>query len=311
LVDWRCAAAFTPEIQELLIATGFLRTAADETLQDELNTPDIRHAVLTHTMETVASNLLGLTVHCARCHDHKYDPIPQEDYYRLLAVFAPASNTQSWVHPARRETPDVSPSERSRIERQNAEIERQVQERRARLAALRRPYEDRLLAVRLTSLPAPIRADTQAALQAQPTQRNEVQKYLVAKLGPLLKVAPQEVMAALSHADRAADRAIRGETETLTRGRRAWGTIQAVYDVGPPPPVPVLRRGELASPGAVVQPGLLRVLCESAEAALLRPVPPSPKASGRRLALARRLTDACGAAGGPVARVLVNPFSHP
>jgi hypothetical protein len=37
---------------------------------------------------TVASTFLGLTVHCARCHDHKFDPIPQEDYYRLQAVFA-------------------------------------------------------------------------------------------------------------------------------------------------------------------------------------------------------------------------------
>src|SRR6185437_5918003 len=37
---------------------------------------------------SVSAAFLGLTVHCARCHDHKFDPIPQRDYYRLQAVFA-------------------------------------------------------------------------------------------------------------------------------------------------------------------------------------------------------------------------------
>ena len=43
-----------------------------------------RDDMLTNAMSTFTS----LTVHCARCHDHKFDPIPQKDYYRLQAVFA-------------------------------------------------------------------------------------------------------------------------------------------------------------------------------------------------------------------------------
>ena len=42
------------------------------------------------TLKIVGSTLLGLTVGCAQCHDHRYDPIPQADYYRLRAVFEPA-----------------------------------------------------------------------------------------------------------------------------------------------------------------------------------------------------------------------------
>ena len=45
----------------------------------------------------VSSNLLGLTLQCAQCHSHKFEPISQLDYYRLRAIFAPAFNTQSWV----------------------------------------------------------------------------------------------------------------------------------------------------------------------------------------------------------------------
>lgn len=65
LVDWRNAAVFTPEIRDLLVATGFLRTAPDETLQNELNTSDIRHQVLAQTVEVVVSSVLGLTLQCA------------------------------------------------------------------------------------------------------------------------------------------------------------------------------------------------------------------------------------------------------
>src|SRR5262249_14304056 len=73
LVDWRSAPRFTPEIKELLTATGFLRTAADFTTAQ--NFPRERYEVLHGTIETLTSGVLGLTVACARCHNHKFDPI--------------------------------------------------------------------------------------------------------------------------------------------------------------------------------------------------------------------------------------------
>jgi hypothetical protein len=52
-----------------------------------------RHDIINDRIDVVSRGLLGLTVACARCHDHKYDPIPTEDYYALYGVFA-SSNEQ-------------------------------------------------------------------------------------------------------------------------------------------------------------------------------------------------------------------------
>src|SRR5262249_58585720 len=97
-------------------ATGFLRQAADVTYAPELNTADIRHQVLYDTVQTVASNVLGLTIHCAQCHGHKFDPISHADYYRLAAFFTPAYDAQNWKHPKERFLPDVAAREKESID---------------------------------------------------------------------------------------------------------------------------------------------------------------------------------------------------
>jgi hypothetical protein len=197
MVDWRSAKVFTAEVREHLVATGFLRVAADDTDEKELRTQDILHGIGQKTAEVVAGNLLALTVGCAKCHDHKYEPIPQADYYRFLAVFRPAFNPQKWLPPAER---------------------------------------------------------------------------AVRNLG-------------------AAD---------------AKEVLQAVYDVGPPMPTHLLRRGNHETPGPTVEPGLFSVLAASESAARLTEGSGVGPTSGRRLALARRLTDWQSPAGALVARVRVN-----
>ena len=68
-----------------IIATGFYRLGAwDDEPTDRLQA---RYDELDDIVTTTSQVFLGLTVNCARCHDHKLDPIPQEDYYRLLAFF--------------------------------------------------------------------------------------------------------------------------------------------------------------------------------------------------------------------------------
>ena len=99
LVDWRAAKQLSPEARELLVATSFLRTAPDLTWDPPDNTVITRLAILNQTVETVANNVLGLTLKCARCHTHKFDPIPQRDYYRILALFTPALNPHNWLTP--------------------------------------------------------------------------------------------------------------------------------------------------------------------------------------------------------------------
>ncbi|MFT5528342.1 MAG: mono/diheme cytochrome c family protein, partial [Pirellulaceae bacterium] len=90
LVDWRNAAEYTPEIRELLTATGFLRNVLDATNEDISNLPFDRYEALFKLMERVSSSTMGITLACARCHSHKFDPIPHTDYYRFMSVFTPS-----------------------------------------------------------------------------------------------------------------------------------------------------------------------------------------------------------------------------
>ena len=264
LVDWRNTEKFTPEIRELLVATGFLRTAQDYTHEPESNIPLNHFAVLHDTLEIVGSSLLGLTLNCARCHDHKFDPIPQEDYYRLMALFTPAYNPNDWkaVTPYKpgiqdRALPDVSAAERAAIERHNAEIDAKIIELNQPLAELRRPYEQRLLEMKLAAIPEPIRADTRSAIETPADKRNEIQKYLASKFAASLKVSIDEVVAALNDTDKATNARIGEQITTLNRQRQSFGKLQALFDIGPPPTTHLLVRGNHETPGPAVPPGFL------------------------------------------------------
>ena len=134
-------------MREALIATGYLRTARDLTHEDVGVIPQNFYGIAHDTIEIVGTGLLGLTINCARCHSHKFDPIPQEDYYRLMAVFSPAYNPQAWLPVIPTETkskdrglPDVSPAELAEIERHNRGVDRRLKELRDRLSALRKPH---------------------------------------------------------------------------------------------------------------------------------------------------------------------------
>jgi hypothetical protein len=288
LVDWRTAATFTPEIKELLIATGFLRPAADNTGENELNTADIRHQIVYDTLQTVSTNVLGLTIHCAQCHSHKFDPISQADFYRFLAIFAPAYNVQNWKKVDERFLPDVSPTEKEAIDRHNAQIDRQVGDLNRQLADVRNPARQKLLEARLVTLPEVIRQDVRTALETAADKRNEVQKYLADKLGPLVSVKPEDVAAALDEAARSAVANCEREIAGLNGSRKGYGKIQALWDVGAPPAAYLYRRGGYEFPGAAVTPAFPVVLTEQVPAPAFSEVA-SGATSGYRTALARWL----------------------
>ncbi len=289
LVDWRNATRFTPEIKELLIATGFVRPAVDNTFAAELNTADIRHQVLYDTLQTVSSNVLGLTMHCAQCHSHKFDPIAQADYYRLLAIFAPAYNVQNWKKVDERFLPDVSAKEKEEIDGHNAELDKQVAELNKLLGEIRGPFRQKLYEAKFAALPEAIRQDTRAAVETPAEKRSEVQKYLAEKLGPAVAVKPEEIAAALDEPSKNAVAQREQQIGALQGTRRGYGKIQALWDVGPAPAMYLYRRGGYETPGAAVAPGFPTVLTEK--------VPGSPPAAsagaataGYRSALARWLT---------------------
>ena len=76
----------SPTIRTRLVATGFLRLYPDE--DNAANLFQRRQEILDDVTDTTSLAFLGLTMGCAQCHDHKFDDIPQTDYYRLQAFFA-------------------------------------------------------------------------------------------------------------------------------------------------------------------------------------------------------------------------------
>lgn len=302
LVDWRTATTYSPEIREHLIATGFLRASSDDTFAPELNVPATRYAVWQRTGEILANNVLGLTLNCAKCHDHKYEPLSQRDYYQFLALLQPAFNPDRWLNPTQRQLPAVSSAEKAEIERHNAELDRQAAELRKQITDRRSSYEPKLLADKLALLPEAIRSDTQAAIATMADKRSEVQKYLAEKFGAVLTVKPDEVTAALNDPDKAATADWEKQAVEHLSRKKSWQHWQVTYD-GPVTPTKLLKRGNHETPGEEVAPGFLAVL---SHATALDDSKSTGMTSGRRMALVRWLTDRDSPAAHLAARVQVN-----
>src|SRR5262249_48235246 len=99
LADWHNAREITPEIYDNLVATGFLRMAPDATWANITGYVGDRLEVIAAEIDVLGSAVMGLSLKCARCHNHKFDPIPQRDYYRLLAIFKGALDEYDWLKP--------------------------------------------------------------------------------------------------------------------------------------------------------------------------------------------------------------------
>jgi hypothetical protein len=99
LVDYENATEITPAIYDSLVATGFLRMAPDGTTANPVNRVEDRIEVITDEVDILSRGVMGLTMECARCHDHKYDPLTQKDYYSLTAVFKGAYDEYDWMTP--------------------------------------------------------------------------------------------------------------------------------------------------------------------------------------------------------------------
>jgi hypothetical protein len=137
LQDYENAPVITQEIMDNLVATGFLRMTPDGTGSDVVNFTPERIEVISDEIQVLGSAVMGLTLHCARCHSHKYDPIPQRDYYRLLDVFKGAYDEHDWLSPAAvpgqaksnragRVLPYVTPEERARAQVEGDRIQREI-----------------------------------------------------------------------------------------------------------------------------------------------------------------------------------------
>ena len=87
---------------DLLEATHYLRNGQDGTGESDGNPDEVqvdRYTVIETTMQNISTGLLGLTIQCAKCHDHKFEPLTQRDYYSLQAVLIPAFPPEQWGKP--------------------------------------------------------------------------------------------------------------------------------------------------------------------------------------------------------------------
>jgi len=118
-----------PDDQQALVATGYNRHYPSE--HNAKNIELHRQEVLNDMTDTTGQVFLGLTVGCARCHDHKYDPILHTDYYRLQAFFA--------AYRAKNDQPLTTPEEKAAYDSKMRTWQEQTAPVRNKMAELEEP----------------------------------------------------------------------------------------------------------------------------------------------------------------------------
>jgi len=275
-------AQLPPESIERLTATGFLRMAADGTGGG--GDPESRNRVVADTLAIVSSSLLGLTVGCAQCHDHRYDPIPQSDYYALRAIFEPALDPQAWKAPNERLVSLFTDADRARsaeIEAEAVAASRELEEKQAKAIATALEKE-------LLKHPEDLRDRLGTAARTAEKDRSPEQQQLL-KERPSVNISP----GVLYQYDQAAADELKaiGERIAAIRARKPVEDFLHVLEE-PPGHLPVTRvfhRGDHRQPKGEVGPADLQVTGPEGETAIPADDAALPT-SGRRLAWARRLT---------------------
>jgi mono/diheme cytochrome c family protein len=307
LADYERAATITPELADNIIATGFLRMGPDSTNDRATNSVEDRLDVIADEMDILGSGVMGLTIRCARCHSHKYDPIPQRDYYRMVDIFKGAYDYFDWMMPQKEPiakritpirylpyiTPGATPvqlmEQQQAREMHDSELDAQIEKLKAALEEKAAPLKKKILDQRMAQLPQGLRDDLRKTLDTPAEQRSEVQKYLAQKFEKLLKIEPQELKSSDAGYRQAADQTER-EIKLLEVEKDPEPKIRALWDRGNPTPTYVLRRGEAANPGPLVSAGVPAVLTDGKTPFGATPPWPGARSTGRRLAFAKWLT---------------------
>jgi hypothetical protein len=258
---------------QLLVASGFNLCGPMHVVGGNTDPEVNRQEVLTEMTSAVGAVFLGLTIGCARCHDHKFDPISQADYYRLQAFFAAAQPKDIDIAHA---------DERSARAKLVKDLTARMEPLRKEVAKLDAPCKARLTESKKTRLEPLYRE----ALTVDAKQRTPEQKKLAEHAQILVKVTWDEILNALTPADLERRAALRAQIHALEAqmpppAPHAW----AVQDQDKVPSTYLLHRGDPKRKDAVIEPSFPRILDE---------LPPkASSATGSRLdrvALARWLT---------------------
>ncbi len=275
-----------PESFEARIATGFSRHYPEEGNQKDLLLA--RQETLHDITTVVGATFMGLTFGCAQCHDHKFDPITQKDYYRLQAFFA-----------------NVNHDDRFPVARADelAEYERALAVWKEKTAAIWAEMSDILMPYR-TYTPAQLLARYPDyvidAIERPTSERTALEAWMASLLStkdcgtcplrpePYVDPSFLRVVGKLHGDDKTRFEELQSQLEAFSSLRpdeidRASGMIDVSADA---PPTHVLANGRYTSPGQEVQPGFPAVL-KAGEVVI---VPPEGGGStGRRSALANWL----------------------
>lgn len=308
-VRWQIAGdEFDPDNPSAVSATGFL-TAGHNTrrvleLMEEERLRN-RYNELDDMLATTGSAMLGLTLACARCHDHKYDPIPTRDYYRLLSAYHSGD---------RAEVPLVPRSAVADHQQKVAAWTKQADAARKELndwlEAQKKPHTEELRNAKIAALP--VDEQDKETLRDAGQKNSSAVKALQKKHEKVLTISDEEYRARLSPEQRTRWDELAGVVKRLEAAEpKPLPTAYAMADFGSEPVETWLfNRGEFLSKREPVSLGFLSVLTRDrtpeqyfADARAERPLAGS---TYQRKALALWMTDLDHGAGALLARVIVN-----
>ncbi len=263
-----------PDDPDAVVATGFNRCYPDMV---DLNDQGLRRQnALDDIAETASLTFLGLTMGCARCHDHKFDPISQVDFYRLQAFFSPARFRDDY--------PILAPADRSALEAKAEAWRREMAETQAQILALEAPARSKIAPGR----PEGIDDQVIAAWEKDPSDRSTEEVALVFEAALKDKrVKEKALVDALEPEDKTRRVGLLAELDRRKKARPVPPRLARVIDEAGPRPAPTYlrRRGDFYAKGPEVQPGFPAVLASSEPQ-----IQPLPRSSGRRASLAAWLT---------------------
>jgi hypothetical protein len=282
---------------EKLAATGFLRMAADGT-GSGANDDEARNQTIADTIKIVSTSLLGLSVGCAQCHDHRYDPIPQKDYYALRAVLEPALDWKKWRAPQQRLITLYTDEDRAKA----AQIEAEAQKIAAEKSKKQRTYMDEALEQELEKHSVDVRDKLRAAYTTAGDKRSEEQKKLLKQYPSVNISAGNLYQYNQKHSDELK------EYDAQIGKVRATKPIEQFLRVlnevtNRIPETFLFHRGDFKQPTDAVAPAALSISALPGQRATITDNDESKPTTGRRLAYARWLT---GGEHPLVTRVLVN-----
>ncbi len=313
--------------EDSLIATGFLRSYAKVGFREKDN-PQFRYEYLDDMIATIGRGVLGLTVQCARCHNHKFDPIPQKDYYKLQASLYGYVETDFPLTPRQ---------QAEAYQKKLAEVEGKIAPLKSQIREIQEPYRLKLAQQKYKKYGE----NVQRALAVPEEKRTPGEKLLADQIINTTSVSADEIVHVISPEDGARVKDLNAQIKALEKEKPkpipvASGVTDGDYRFTPDaegdepapgkgikreavagsylfkgpgryqaPPSYFLIRGDAESHGSLMKPGFVTV------ATYGNPPTEDPPADGHTSGRRRALAEWLGSTENPLtARVMVNRIWH-